>query len=339
MNVAPILSQLIAHQDLSHNQMHDLMQAIMTGELSPTLIAACLIGLRCKGESTTELAAATEVIRSLSTKVSLAHLPNLVDTCGTGGDGARTFNISTAAAFVTAAAGANVAKHGGRSVSSVSGSADVLEALGVNVNLSAEQVARCVQEIGIGFMFAPNHHSAMKHAAPVRRELGVRTLFNLLGPMTNPADAPNQVMGVFDRELTGKLAHVLQALGSQHVMVVHAADGMDELSLSGISYIAELHNGSVHEYEITPEQFGLSHADSSSLTVHDTETARSMLIAALSAEHRAASDIVALNAGAAIYVAGMATSLNDGINLAQQQITTGAALRKLEQLKNLSQHV
>lgn len=339
MNVAPLLSQLIARQDLSHNQMHELMHAIMTGALSPTLTAACLIALRCKGESVTELAAAAEVMRTLSTKVPLNHIEHLVDTCGTGGDGARTFNISTAAAFVTAAAGANVAKHGGRSVSSVSGSADVLEALGVNVNLSAEQVAHCVQEIGIGFMFAPNHHSAMKHAAPVRRELGVRTLFNLLGPMTNPANAPNQVMGVFDRELTAKLAHVLQALGSQHVMVVHAADGMDELSLSGISHIAELHHGTVHEYEITPQQFGLTHADNSSLTVHDTETARSMLLAALGGQHRAASDIVALNAGAAIYVAGIANSLADGIQLAQQQIASGAALYKLEQLKNLSQHV
>ncbi len=339
MNVTPLLNQLIAGHDLRHAQMHDLMHAIMTGALSPALIAACLIALRCKGESVIELAAAAEVMRALSTKVPLTHLDHLVDTCGTGGDGAHTFNISTAAAFVTAAAGANVAKHGGRSVSSTSGSADVLEALGINVNLSPVQVALCVEQAGIGFMFAPNHHSAMKHAAPVRRELGVRTLFNLLGPMTNPADAPNQVMGVFARELTGKLAHVLQTLGSQHVMVVHAADGMDELSLSGVSYIAELHNGSVTEYEITPEQFGLARADHASLAVDSIDSAKTMLIAALGNQHRAASDIVALNAGAAIYVAGIAPSLADGVELAMQQITSGAALRKLEQLKNLSQHV
>ncbi len=339
MNTAGLLNQLIAKHDLHHNQMHDLMHAIMTGELSPTLIAAFLIALRCKGESVTELAAAAEVMRTLSTKVPLMHLDHLVDTCGTGGDGAHTFNISTAAAFVTAAAGANVAKHGGRSVSSTSGSADVLEALGINVNLSPTQVARCVQEIGIGFMFAPNHHSAMKHAAPVRRELGVRTLFNLLGPMTNPANAPNQVMGVFARELTGKLAHVLQTLGSQHVMVVHAADGMDELSLSGVSYIAELCNGTVTEYEITPEQFNLARADNAGLAVDSIDSAQAMLIAALSNQHRAASDIVALNAGAAIYVAGITADLATGVKLAMQQITSGAALHKLEQLKNLSQHV
>ncbi len=339
MNTAGLLNQLIAKHDLHHNQMHDLMHAIMTGELSPTLIAAFLIALRCKGESVTELAAAAEVMRTLSTKVPLMHLDHLVDTCGTGGDGAHTFNISNAAAFVTAAAGANVAKHGGRSVSSTSGSADVLEALGINVNLSPTQVARCVQEIGIGFMFAPNHHSAMKHAAPVRRELGVRTLFNLLGPMTNPANAPNQVMGVFARELTGKLAHVLQTLGSQHVMVVHAADGMDELSLSGVSYIAELCNGTVTEYEITPEQFNLARADNAGLAVDSIDSAQAMLIAALSNQHRAASDIVALNAGAAIYVAGITADLATGVKLAMQQITSGAALHKLEQLKNLSQHV
>ena len=339
MNVAPLLSQLIAKQDLSQAQMRDLMHAIMTGALSPTLIAACLIALRCKGESVAEIAAAAEVMRTLSIKVPMAHLTHLVDTCGTGGDGAHTFNISTAAAFVTAAAGANVAKHGGRSVSSTSGSADVLEALGINVNLSPAQVAQCVTQIGIGFMFAPNHHSAMKHAAPVRRELGVRTLFNLLGPMTNPANAPNQVMGVFARDLTSKLAQVLQVLGSQHVMVVHAADGMDELSLSGVSYIAELHNGNVTEYEITPEQCGLTRADNTQISVNSIDTAKAMLIAALSDQHRAASDIVALNAGAAIYVAGITPNLTDGVQLALQQITSGAALRKLEQLRHLSQHV
>ena len=333
-----LLNRLLARQDLDREQMLALMHAIMSGDMPHTQIAAFLVALRCKGETVTELAAAAEVMRALSTKVPLPALPHLVDTCGTGGDGVHTFNISTASAFVAAAAGAQVAKHGGRSVSSTSGSADVLEALGVNVNLDPQQVAECVQQIGIGFMFAPNHHSAMTHAAPVRRELGVRTLFNLLGPMTNPANAPNQVMGVFSRELTGKLAHVLHALGSQHVMVVHAQDGMDELSLSGTSYIAELHHGIVSEYEITPEQFGLTRADNACLTVDSADTATTMLIDALTYRHRAASEIVALNAGAAIYVAGIAASLAEGISLALQQIQSGAAQRKLDQLISYSQH-
>ena len=339
INVPQLLNQLLERQDLSREQMLALMHAVMGGELPPTLIAAFLVALRCKGETVTELAAAAEVMRSLSTKVPLTGVAHLVDTCGTGGDGAHTFNISTASAFVAAAAGAKVAKHGGRSVSSTSGSADVLEALGVNVNLTPEQVAQCVQQVGIGFMFAPNHHSAMKHAAPVRRELGVRTLFNLLGPMTNPASAPNQVMGVYARELTGKLAQVLHTLGSQHVMVVHAADGMDELSLSGVSYVAELNHGQVSEYEITPEQFGLARADNSSLKVDSAASAKTMLLDAITNRHRAASDIVALNAGAAIYVAGISDSLAAGVTLAMQQITSGAAQRKLEQLIDYSQHV
>ncbi|WP_124949489.1 anthranilate phosphoribosyltransferase [Sulfuriferula thiophila] len=339
INAPQLLNQLLERQDLSREQMLALMHAVMGGELPPTLIAAFLVALRCKGETITELAAAAEVMRALSIKVPLAGVANLVDTCGTGGDGAHTFNISTASAFVAAAAGAKVAKHGGRSVSSTSGSADVLEALGVNVNLTPEQVAQCVQQVGIGFMFAPNHHSAMKHAAPVRRELGVRTLFNLLGPMTNPASAPNQVMGVYARELTGKLAQVLHTLGSEHVMVVHAADGMDELSLSGVSYVAELNHGQVTEYEITPEQFGFARADNSSLMVDSAASAKNMLISALTNQHRAASDIVALNAGAAIYVADISDSLAAGVTLAMQQITSGAAHRKLEQLIQYSQHV
>lgn len=339
INTSQLLNQLLERQDFSHEQMLALMHAVMSGELPPSLIAAFLIALRCKGETVTELAAAAEVMRTLSTKVPLSGVAHLVDTCGTGGDGAHTFNISTASAFVAAAAGAKVAKHGGRSVSSTSGSADVLEALGVNVNLSPEQVAQCVQQVGIGFMFSPNHHSAMKHAAPVRRELGVRTLFNLLGPMTNPASAPNQVMGVFSRELTGKLAQVLHTLGSQHVMVVHAADGMDELSLSGVSYVAELNHGQISEYEITPEQFGLTRADNSSLKVDSAASAKTMLINALTHQHQAASDIVALNAGAAIYVAGIANSLAAGVTLAMQQITSGTAQHKLEQLISYSQHV
>mgnify|MGYP002795112912 CR=1 FL=1 len=339
INPPQLLNQLLERQDLSREQMLALMHAVMGGELPPTLIAAFLVALRCKGETVTELAAAAEVMRALSIKVPLTGVAHLVDTCGTGGDGAHTFNISTASAFVAAAAGAKVAKHGGRSVTSTSGSADVLEALGVNVNLTPEQVAQCVQEVGIGFMFAPNHHSAMKHAAPVRRDLGVRTLFNLLGPMTNPASAPNQVMGVYARELTGKLAHVLHTLGSEHVMVVHAADGMDELTLSGISYVAELKNGQITEYEVTPELFSLARADNASLMVDSAASAKNMLISALTNQHRAASDIVALNAGAAIYVAGIAASLAEGVALAMQKITSRAAYSKLEQLINYSQHV
>ena len=339
INAPQLLKQLLARQDLDREQMLTLMHAMMGGELPPTLVAAFLVALYCKGETVVELAAAAEVMRELSTKVPLSGVAHLVDTCGTGGDGIHTFNISTASAFVAAAAGAKVAKHGGRSVSSTSGSADVLEALGVNVNLTPEQVAQCVQQVGIGFMFAPNHHSVLKHTAPVRRELGVRTLFNLLGPMTNPANAPNQVMGVFSRDLTAKLARVLHTLGSQHVMVVHASDGMDELSLSGVSYVAELDNVMVKEYEITPEQFGLTRADNSSLMVDSAASARTMLINALTNQHRAASDIVALNAGAAIYVAGIAGSLAAGVALAMQQIESGAALRKLEQLIDYSQHV
>ena len=331
------LNQLLERRDLKHEDMLAQMHSIMRGDYTPVQIAAFLIALRMKGESVTEIAAAAEVIRALSTKVPLAGTAHLVDTCGTGGDGAHTFNISTASALVAAAAGAKVAKHGGRSVSSTSGSADVLEALGVNVNLTPEQVAQAVREIGVGFMFAPNHHSAMKHAAPVRRELGVRTLFNLLGPLTNPAGAPNQVMGVFARELTGKLAQVLQTLGSQHVMVVHAADGMDEISLGSATYVAELKHGDIHEYAITPEQFGCTRCASSELAVPGVEAASAMLIAALENRHTAAADIVTLNAGAAIYVAGLAATLADGVELAREQLRNGAARAKLEQLIAFSQ--
>ena len=339
INSAALLNQLIAKENLARDQMLGLMRAIMAGELTPAVIAGVLIALRCKGETVIEIAAAAEVMRDLSHQVPLTATPYLVDTCGTGGDGTHTFNISTAAAFTAAAAGASVAKHGGRSVSSTSGSADVLEALGVNVNLSPAQVAQCIQQIGIGFMFAPSHHSAMKHAAPVRRELAVRTLFNLLGPLTNPANAPNQVLGVYRRDLTGKLAQALQLLGSRHVLVVHGADGMDELSLSGTSYLAELKNGVLSELTITPEQFGLSRADHTSLTVGSVAAAKDMLIAALTNQHRAASDIVALNAGAAIYVAGLSASLAQGVTLAITQISSGAAYRKLEQLIALTTHV
>lgn len=256
MSFKHTLNQLLQQQDLSFDEMNTLMHQVMAGELTPAQIAAVLVALRMKGESVNEIAAAATVMRQLSSKVTLQQTDYLIDTCGTGGDGIQTFNISTASALVAAAAGARVAKHGGRSVSSTCGSADVLEKLGVNVSLNADQVAACVNQTGIGFMFAPNHHSAMKHAAPVRRELGVRTLFNLLGPLTNPAGANRQVLGVFDQSLTGKIAQVLKQLGSEHVMVVHGADGMDEISISTETYIAELKAGEIHEYRISPQTFG-----------------------------------------------------------------------------------
>jgi len=330
------LQPLISRTDLTHKQMLDVMRQVMGGELTPVQIAGLLVGLRMKGETVDEIAAAAEVMRELATKVSIKDDTHLVDTCGTGGDGIQTFNVSTVSAFVAAAAGAKVAKHGGRSVSSTCGSADVLEALGVNVNLTSDQVAKCVDEIGIGFMFAPNHHSAMKHAAPVRRELGVRTMFNLLGPLTNPAGAKRQVMGVFDRELTGKLAHVLQHLGSEHVLVVHGADGMDEISFAGDTYIAELKNGQVKEYVINPQQFGLPLHNVKSIKVQSAEESKAIILDVLAGQKSAARDIVLLNAGAAIYVAGLADSLETGVTKAAEAIDTGAAMLKLNQLKTLS---
>lgn len=332
-----VLNQLLNSQDLSHEAMLNVMRQVMAGELTPAQISAFLIALRMKGETTDEIAAAATVMRELSTKVDIANTQYLVDTCGTGGDGIQTFNVSTASAFVAAAAGAKVAKHGGRSVSSACGSADVLEALGVNVNRTPEQVAASVNTIGIGFMFAPNHHSAMKHTAPVRRELGVRTLFNLLGPLTNPASARHQVMGVFDKSLTTKLANVLQKLGSQHVMVVHGADGMDEISFSGDTYVAELKDGVVQEYVLNPTQFGLKLHDLKSIQVKNAQESKQMILAVLKGELSAPSnparEIVLLNAGAAIYVAGLTDSLQAGIVKAATVIDSGAAYEKLAQLK------
>lgn len=333
---AQALHRLLEKADLSHTQMLEIMHQVMAGALTPAQIAGILIALRMKGESVEEIAAAAQVMRELSTKVDIVDSQYLVDTCGTGGDGIQTFNVSTACAFVAAAAGAKVAKHGGRSVSSTCGSADVLEALGVNVNLTPEQVATCVNEIGIGFMFAPNHHSAMKHAAPVRRELGVRTLFNLLGPLTNPAGAKNQVMGVFDKNLTGKLAHVLNRLGSQHVMVVHGADGMDEISFCGDTYVAELRDGKVMEYTLNPAQFGLRLHDAKTIRVSSAQESRDIILSVLAGEHGAARDIVLLNAGAAIYVAGVADSLQAGIDKAALAIDNGSAKAKLADLIRIS---
>jgi anthranilate phosphoribosyltransferase len=333
MAFAPTLNQLINGQDLSFAEMQALMRQVMSGELTHAQMAAILVALRIKGESVDEIAAAASVMRELSTKVATLASPHLIDTCGTGGDGIQTFNVSTVSALVAAAAGAKVAKHGGRSVSSSCGSADVLEALGVNVNLTPAQVASAVEEIGIGFMFAPNHHSAMKHAAPVRRELGVRTLFNLLGPLTNPANAKRQIMGVFSPALTVKLAQVLQQLGSEHVLVVCGADGMDEISFTGDSHIAELKNGQVTEYTINPSQFGMPTHQLASIQIDNAEQSKAMILAVLNGELGAARDIVLLNAGAAIYVAGLVDSLAAGISKAAEVIDQGLALAKLNALQ------
>ena len=336
MNYAQQLTHLIERQDLPYAEMSELMHQIMGGHYTTAQIAAVLVALRMKGETVDEIAAAAEVMRDLSSKVEVKHSDHLIDTCGTGGDGAQTFNISTAAALVAAAAGAHVAKHGGRSVSSTCGSADVLEKLGVNVNLTPEKVAHSVDSIGVGFMFAPNHHSAMKHAAPVRKELGVRTLFNMLGPLTNPASAPNQVVGVFRRDLTVKLAEVLRKLGGARVMVVHGSDGMDEISISAPTFVAELENGKITEYTIQPEQFGLKPAPLNAIQVGNADESRAMLLGVLDNQPGAARDIVLLNAGAAIYIAGLASTLEDGVKKAEEVIADGAAKAKLGALVQLS---
>ncbi|HYN54754.1 MAG TPA: anthranilate phosphoribosyltransferase [Methylotenera sp.] len=329
-----ILNQVISGQNLSFEVMQSVMRQVMAGELTAAQISALLIALRIKGETVDEIAAAASVMRELSTKVNIQDSAHLIDTCGTGGDGIQTFNVSTVSAFVAAAAGAIVAKHGGRSVSSTCGSADVLEALGVNVNQTPEQVAHCVNTVGVGFMFAPNHHSAMKHAAPVRRELGVRTLFNLLGPLTNPASAKRQVMGVFSKDLTAKLAQVLQQLGSEHVLVVCGADGMDEISFSGDTFVAELKAGQVSEYTLNPQQFGLSLHQLSSIQVQNAAESKMMILEVLGGNTGPARDIVLLNAGAAIYVAGIVNSLQASITKAAEVIDSGLALAKLEALKS-----
>lgn len=331
------LNTLLAGRDLAYDDMTTLMHAIMGGEVPPSLMGALLIALRLKGETVEEIAAAAGVMRELSARVHVADTTHLVDTCGTGGDGAHTFNISTAAMFVAAAAGARVAKHGGRSVSSQSGSADVLEALGVNLALSPDQVAGCIAATGLGFMFAPNHHSAMKHAAPVRRELGTRTLFNILGPLTNPAGAPHQVLGVFRRELVVPMAEVLGRLGSQHALVVHGSDGLDELTIAEESQVAELRNGEVSTWQVSPEEVGLERHELASLKVAGVDEAKTMLQAALAGEHPAARDIVALNAGASLYVCGRASSLRDGVSQALAVIADGRARQKLQALVDWTQ--
>jgi anthranilate phosphoribosyltransferase len=325
------LQRVIEHREIFHDEMVSLMRQIMGGEVTPVMIAAIITGLRVKKETIGEIAAAATVMRELSTKVEVADSARLVDTCGTGGDGAHTFNISTAAMFVAAAAGARIAKHGGRSVSSQSGSADVLEALGANINLTPVQVAQCIAETGVGFMFAPNHHSAMKHAAPVRRELGVRTIFNILGPLTNPANAPQQVMGVFHPDLVGIQVRVLQRLGSQRAITVFGREGLDEISISGRTLVGELKDGRVSEYEIHPEEFNLPVHDPKALQVANVEESKAMLLGAIDNKLGAARDIVALNAGASIYVCGVAETLADGVDLAFETIASGAARAKVEQ--------
>ena len=327
------LLRIIEHREIFHDEMLSLMRQIMSGEVTPVMIAALITGLRVKKETIGEITAAAMVMRELSTKVPVTDSTHLVDTCGTGGDSAHTFNISTAATFVAAGAGARVAKHGGRSVSSKSGSADVLEALGININLSPEQVAKAIAEVGLGFMFAPNYHSAMKHAAPVRKELGVRTLFNILGPLTNPAGAPNQVMGVFHPDLVGIQVRVLQRLGSDRALTVFGREGLDEISISGETLVGELRDGEVREYVVCPEQFGLSTHDIRALQVATVEESRDRILKALNNEAGAERDVVALNAGAAIYAAGISESLADGVERAQASMASGAAMAKLEALR------
>ncbi len=331
MSPQEALTRIVEHREIFHDEMLDLMRQIMGGELSPVLIAALTIALRVKKETIGEITAAAQVMRELATRVDVSDPDNLVDVVGTGGDGAHTFNISTASIFVCAAAGARVAKHGGRAVSSKSGSADVLEALGANINLSPVEVGRCIDEVGVGFMFAPNHHSAMKHAAPVRRELGIRTIFNILGPLTNPAGAPTQVMGVFHADLVGIQIRVLQRLGSRHAMTVYGLDGMDEISISGDTLVGELKDGRIEEYTVHPERFGLPVHDPRTLRAASVEESRDMVLGALSNRGGAPRDIVALNAGAAIYVSGKAGSFEAGVEKAFEVIASGAARAKLDQ--------
>jgi len=333
------LTRVIEHREIFHDEMLELMRRIMGGEMSPVIASALLIGLRVKKETVGEIAAAAQVMRELSNKVALPELPHLVDVVGTGGDGAHTFNISTCSMFVAAAAGAQIAKHGNRSVSSKTGSADVLEALGANIMLSPAQVAECVKRSGIGFMFAPNHHPAMKNIAPVRKELGVRTIFNILGPLTNPAGAPNILMGVFHPDLVGIQVRVLQRLGAEHAVVVWGKDGMDEVSLGAATLVGELKNGMVTEYEIHPEDFGLAMVSNRSLKVAGPEDSRKMLLGALADEPGAARDIVLLNAGATLYAANVAPSIAEGIERARSVIKSGAARAKLDQFVEATKHV
>lgn len=336
MDFQQYIRKISNHQLLSHTEMTEAMRIIMTGQATPAQVGAFLLGLRMRGETVEEITAAASVMRELATPVAISH-EYLVDTCGTGGDSSGTFNISTASAFVAAAAGARVAKHGNRSVSSKSGSADVLETAGINLELTADQVARCINELGVGFLFAQKHHNAMKHAIGPRRELGIRTVFNLLGPLTNPAGAPNQVLGVFAKDWVRPIAEVLQKLGSRHVLVVHSADGLDEISIAAPTYVAEVKEGVVREYLLNPEDLGLRTAPLDELKVSTSAESLAMIRRALSNQPSVASDIVALNAGAAIYVAGLAHSHAEGIEQAKTVMADGSALARLQQLAQFSQ--
>ncbi len=330
------LQRTIEHREIFHDEMLKVVRMIMSGELSPVMMAALITGLRVKKETIGEITAAAQVMREFSTKVNVADKTHLVDIVGTGGDGSHTFNISTCSMFVAAAAGAKVSKHGGRSVSSMSGSADVLESLGMNINLPPDAIAKCIEQVGIGFMFAPNHHPAMKNVAPVRKELGVRTIFNILGPLTNPAGAPNILMGVFHPDLVGIQVRALQRLGTDHAVVVYGRDGMDEVSLGAATMVGELKNGEISEYEIHPEDFGLPMASNRTLKVETPEQSRLMLMSVLDNKAGAARDIVIFNAGAALYAANVADTIQAGIGQARVAIESGAAKSKLEQLVTLS---
>lgn len=324
MDLPQAIARVVDHGDLSETEMTEVMRQIMTGLATPAQIGGFLVGLRMKGETVDEITAAAQVMRELATHVEVAG-PHLVDTCGTGGDGASTFNISTAAAIVAAAAGARVAKHGNRSVSSSSGSADMLEAAGVRLDLEPAQVAACIEKVGVGFLFAPQHHSAMKHAIGPRREMRIRTLFNLLGPLTNPAGAPNQVLGVFSPHWVEPLARVLKRLGSEHVLVVHAEDGLDEISIAGSTRVAELKHGNLSMYTLSPADFGMQTADLSTIAVSDAAASLAMINAVFDGAPGPACDIVALNAGAAIYVSGLKESLAEGVEMAREMIRSGKA--------------
>ena len=331
MNIQQAIKAVIAKKNLNEGQMHDVMNSIMTGQTTDAQIGAFLVGLSMKGETIEEITASAKVMRSLATPVEISSSDYLVDTCGTGGDGLGLFNISTASAFVVAAAGGKVAKHGNRSISSKSGSADVLECAGVNLDLSPNFISQCVEKIGVGFMFAPAHHSAMKHAIGPRKELAVRTIFNVLGPLTNPAKAPNQVMGVYDQSLIEPIANVLKSLGSRHVMVVHSADGLDELSTADKTFIAELKGGVVTTYSIHPEELGFGLGNLNDIKADDAEGSLSLIKEAFSGQNGTAKDIISLNAGAAIYVSGLTTSLQSGVDRANQVLSNGSAQHKLDE--------
>jgi anthranilate phosphoribosyltransferase len=341
MQITPqkALQRVLEHREIFHDEMLHLMRQIMSGDMSPVMMAALITGLRVKKETIGEITAAAQVMREFSIKVEVSDKTQLVDIVGTGGDGSHTFNISTCSMFVAAAAGAKVSKHGGRSVSSKSGSADVLEALGLNINLSSTHIAQCIAEQGVGFMFAPNHHPAMKNLAPVRRELGIRTIFNILGPLTNPAGAPNILMGVFHADLVGIQVRALQRLGAGHAVVVYGRDGMDEVSLGATTLVGELKDGQITEYEIHPEDFGLTMASNRALRVETAEDSKAILLGVLNNHSGPAKDIVVLNAGVALYAANVANSMQAGINKARAAIESGAAKMKLDALVGLTQRL